>query len=227
MISLQGKENNSFWITSDGHMIPFPSKIICIGLNYMDHASEFGLSIPQEPVIFIKPNTTVIGHGDSIVIPRGSTSLGFECELGIVVSKTCRQVPVERAKEYILGYTCVNDVTERDYQAIDGQWTRSKSFDTFCPIGPVVAKIDDPETLELKSILNGNVMQHSNTSEMIHKPYELLSFVSNVMTLFPGDIISTGTPEGVGMITAGDKIEIWIDKIGTLTNTVKYAESEE
>ena len=197
-----------------------PTKIVCVGLNYKDHAAEMHEKIPDEPVLFLKPPSSLLGHSGEIVYPRQSHQVDYEAELGVVISKRARHVRAERAKEHILGYTCFNDVTARDLQKIDVQWTRAKSFDTFSPIGPFIVTDIDPRHLAIKSILNGKVQQSSNTDNMIFDPFQLVEFISGVMTLEPGDAIATGTPAGVGPMNKGDIIEIEIQKIGTLRNKV-------
>ncbi len=198
-----------------------PSKIVCVGLNYVDHAEEFGLSIPDEPVIFIKPSTSVVGPGDPVPYPDQLVKrLDYEGELGVVIGKAARNVPKGREADYILGYTCVNDITARDIQKKDGQWTRAKSFDGFCPVGPWVETSVDPLSLEIETFLNGKRVQHSNTSNLIFDVFYLVRFVSSFMTLLPGDVISTGTPSGVGPMRPGDTVEIRIEGIGSLRNRV-------
>ncbi|KYO68602.1 fumarylacetoacetate hydrolase family protein [Thermovenabulum gondwanense] len=198
-----------------------PSKIVCLGLNYADHAREFKLEVPEEPIIFIKPPTTVIGPEEEIIIPRSTKRVDYEAELAIVIGKEAYNVKEEKAFEYIFGYTCANDVTARDLQKKDVQWTRSKSFNTFCPLGPWIETDLDPSNLSIKLLLNGEIKQNSNTSNLIFKIPYIVAFISSIMTLFPGDVILTGTPSGVGPIKPGDIVEVVIDKIGTLKNTVK------
>jgi 2-keto-4-pentenoate hydratase/2-oxohepta-3-ene-1,7-dioic acid hydratase in catechol pathway len=197
-----------------------PSKIVCVGKNYADHAKELGGEVPAEPVIFIKPSTTVIGENDQIVLPTQSTNVHHEVELAVVISHLCKNVDVSRAGEVILGYTIANDVTARDLQNSDGQWTRAKSFDTFCPIGPWIETELDPTNLDLTCEVNGQVRQSGNTSEMVRTAYEMVAWISTVMTLLPGDVILTGTPAGVGPIVNGDIVEVTISGIGTLSNPV-------
>jgi len=197
-----------------------PSKIVAVGLNYRDHAEEVNLPIPDEPILFIKPSTSLIGPDDPIVCPPLAKRVDFEAELAIVIKKRCRTVPAERAREYILGYTCLNDVTARDLQRKDGQWTRAKSFDTFCPLGPCIATDIDPNGATIESYLNGERKQASNTKHFIFPVEEIVSRVSHVMTLLPGDVIATGTPAGIGPMRPGDKIEVRIDGIGSLKNPV-------
>lgn len=197
-----------------------PTKIVCVGLNYKDHATEMKEKLPEEPVLFMKPPSSMIGHGGHIIYPKQSERVDYEGELAFVIGKRARQVPAKYAKDYILGYTCFNDVTARDLQKKDGQWTRAKSFDTFSPIGPFIVTDIDPVGLSIKSKLNGEVKQSSNTNNLIFDPYRLLEFISNVMTLEHGDVIVTGTPSGIGPMKKGDVIEIEIEKIGTLQNKV-------
>jgi len=198
-----------------------PGKIVAVGLNYRDHANEMGLEIPEVPILFLKPSTSVIGPQEDIIYPGQSSRVDYEAELGVVIGRTCRDVDARDAKDYILGYTCVNDVTARDLQARDGQWTRAKSFDTFAPIGPWIATgIEDPHTLSIHARLNGETKQSSNTSNLIFTVYELVDFISHVMTLREGDVIATGTPSGVGPMSVGDEIAIEIERIGVLTNRV-------
>ncbi len=197
-----------------------PSKIVAVGLNYRDHAEEANLPLPNEPILFIKPPTSLIGPDDPIVYPPLSTRVDFEAELAIVIKKRCRNVPAERAREYILGYTCLNDVTARDLQRKDGQWTRAKSFDTFCPLGPCIVTDIDPNGVTIESYLNGERKQASNTKHFIFPVEELVSKTSQVMTLLPGDVIATGTPAGIGSMRPGDTIEIRIEGIGSLKNPV-------
>jgi len=201
-----------------------PTKIIAIGLNYLDHAKEFNMEIPECPLIFMKPPTAVIGNGETILYPPQTKELHYEGELGIVIGKKTRNVSVEDAKHYIAGYTCANDVTARDLQRLDGQWTRSKSFDTFCPLGPKIAKNIVPTNLAIATRVNGIVKQSSNTNQMIFNAFKLVSFISAIMTLMPGDIISTGTPPGVGELQIGDVVEVEIEGIGILRNTVGVKE---
>jgi 2-keto-4-pentenoate hydratase/2-oxohepta-3-ene-1,7-dioic acid hydratase in catechol pathway len=197
-----------------------PSKIVALGVNYRDHAEEMKMKLPEDPILFLKPTTSVIGPGGNIIYPRMSKRVDYEAELAVVIRKEAKAVTEEKAMEFILGYTCLNDVTARDLQAVDGQWTRSKSFDTFAPIGPWIVTDIDPHRLEISSYLNGERKQHSNTKNLIFGPHQLVSFISRVMTLLPGDVIATGTPSGIGPMAVGDKVEIVIEGIGTLSNTV-------
>lgn len=198
-----------------------PSKIVCVGLNYRDHAKELGMEIPTEPIIFIKPATTVVGHLDTILYPKTSEHVEYEAELGIVISKEAHKVDKDNANEFIGGYTIVNDVTARDLQKKDVQWTRAKSFNTFAPIGPCIETDVDPMNLDISLRLNNELKQSSNTKNMIFNVNELVEFISNIMTLLPGDIISTGTPPGVGPMHIGDNVEIEIEGIGKLKNYLK------
>jgi 2-keto-4-pentenoate hydratase/2-oxohepta-3-ene-1,7-dioic acid hydratase in catechol pathway len=202
-----------------------PSKVIGVGLNYRAHIAEnvSGRVLntePTEPILFIKPSTSVIGPGEEIFYPPGVDRLDEEAELGVVVRDRIHKVSKEEAKEHILGYTCVNDVSARDYQKRDTQWTRGKGFDTFCPIGPYIVSGINPLSLEVLGFLNGEKKQASNTSRMIFDVYTLVAFVSGVMTLLPGDVIATGTPAGVAAMKPGDEVSIIIENIGTLTNKV-------
>jgi 2-keto-4-pentenoate hydratase/2-oxohepta-3-ene-1,7-dioic acid hydratase in catechol pathway len=200
-----------------------PSKVVAVGLNYRDHARELKMDLPGYPLIFMKPSTSVIGDGDSIVFPAQTQELHYEGELGIVIGKMARNVPVGKARDCIAGYTCANDVTARDLQRMDGQWTRAKSFDTFCPLGPRIVGDIDPTSLEIMTRVNGEVKQRSTTANMIFDVYDLVSFISGIMTLLPGDVIITGTPPGVGSLLPGDTVEVEIEGIGILTNTVTAA----
>ncbi len=198
-----------------------PGKIIALGLNYRDHAREFNLEVPSEPLIFMKPPSAVVAQGEKIIIPAMSRRVDYEAELAVIIGRACRNVAREEASQYILGYTCLNDVTARDLQNKDGQWTRGKGFDTFCPIGPCLVTDIDPGDLGIQSFLNGELRQSSRTSQLIFSVPELVEFISQVMTLYPGDIISTGTPSGVGPMKAGDTIEIRVEEVGRLINTVE------
>lgn len=197
-----------------------PSKIICVGLNYKDHAKELKMEPPTHPIIFLKPQTAVIGDGENIIYPEETKELHYEGELAIVIKDKIKNIPVEEAARHILGYTCANDVTARDLQRLDGQWTRAKSFDTFCPLGPEIVSGIDPDNLDIKLYLNDKIKQSSNTSQLVFKPLYLVSFISQIMTLLPGDVILTGTPPGVGPMQKGDVVIVEIEKIGRLTNEV-------
>ena len=200
-----------------------PTKIVCVGLNYIEHARELKLRIPKDPVIFLKPPSSVIYDRDDIVYPPRVKRLDFEAELAIIVKKKTRNIKPKDAPSHILGFTCLNDVTARDLQEKDGQWTRSKSFDTFCPIGPVIETDLDPSDIKIESYLNGVLRQSSSSANLIFSVSELVAYVSGVMTLLPGDIISTGTPPGVGPMRPRDIIEVRIEGIGALKNKVVAA----
>lgn len=197
-----------------------PSKIVGVGLNYDDHIKELGLPKPEVPLLFLKPSTCVIGPDDPICLPSMSDQVDYEAELAVVMGKPARNLSVDQVEKHIMGYTCLNDVTARDLQKKDGQFTRSKSFNTFCPIGPWIETECDPSHLKVEAYLNGKLRQSSNTNQLIFNVKELISFISQVMTLLPGDVIATGTPFGVGPMQAGDTIEIRIEGIGSLSNPV-------
>lgn len=198
-----------------------PSKAICIGLNYKEHVNEVGEEIPQMPVVFMKPSTAVIGNMDLIEYPDISKRVDYECELAVVIKKEIKNISLENAKDAILGYTCGNDVTARDLQPSDGQWTIAKSFDTFLPLGPWIETSLDPSNLDIKTYLNGEIKQNSNTRNLIFDVYTLVSFISKIMTLNPGDVIMTGTPAGIGPVKRGDKVVVEIENIGQLINYIK------
>ncbi len=197
-----------------------PSKIVCVGLNYRDHAEEMKDKLPTEPIIFIKPSTAVIGPYENIIYPSMSKQVDYEAELGVVIKDKIRNLKIEEVNKHILGYTCFNDVTARDLQKKDGQWTRAKSFDTFAPFGPSITTDINANDLDIQLLLNGEIKQSSNTSCMIFSVEELISFISKIMTLLPGDVIATGTPSGVGKMKNGDKVEVKIERIGTLINYI-------
>ncbi|RJE49327.1 MULTISPECIES: fumarylacetoacetate hydrolase family protein [unclassified Dehalobacter] len=198
-----------------------PSKVLCIGLNYRDHAIEFGKPIPAEPLLFLKPSTSVIGPEENIVYPPQTQNLHYEAELAIVIGKKAKNVAQSKAVEYIFGYTVGNDVTARDLQHKDGQWSRAKDFDTFCPLGPwIETDVADPDNLAVKLTLNGEVRQKSNTKNLVFRCFELVEYLSAIMTLLPGDVILTGTPGGIGAMNPGDRVEADIEKIGVLRNYV-------
>ncbi|MFH1878573.1 MAG: fumarylacetoacetate hydrolase family protein [Candidatus Omnitrophota bacterium] len=197
-----------------------PSKIVCVGLNYADHAMELNMPLQEEPVIFIKPPSAVIGPGDKIRYPGGVTRIDYEAELGVVIKNRIKNVTEDAAREHILGYLCLNDVTARDLQKKDAQWTRAKSFDTFAPVGPWIETDLDTRDLYIRSYLNGELKQDSRTSFLIFKVHYLVSFISRIMTLLPGDIIATGTPPGIGPMEPGDEISIEIEGLGALINKV-------
>ena len=191
-------------------MIINPTKIVCVGLNYKKHAFEMGHELLVEPVLFMKPTSSIINDGDEIKYPAMSKRVDYEAELAIVMGEGGR----------IAGFTCANDVTARDLQQKDGQWTRAKSFDTFCPLGPEIVQVDDASNLGIKAFLNGKIVQDSNTSDMIFSVEEIVDFISQVMTLNKDDIILTGTPSGIGSVKKGDEIVVEIEGLGTLKNTV-------
>ncbi len=197
-----------------------PSKIVALGLNYRNHAAEVKAPLPDAPLIFLKPSTAVIGPEDNIIYPSSSARVDYEGELGVVIKKPVWRVSVENALDYVLGYTCFNDVTARDLQRHDSQWTRAKGFDTFAAIGPCIETELDPGNVELETYLNGERKQYTNTSDLIYSVPELVNFISSVMTLLPGDVIATGTPSGIGPMYPGDTVEIKIGSIGTLRNHV-------
>ncbi|MBI2864765.1 MAG: fumarylacetoacetate hydrolase family protein [Chloroflexi bacterium] len=199
-----------------------PSKVVAVGLNYAAHAKEAHVDqpVPEEPVIFIKPATAVVGPFATVKYPASSRRVDHEGELGIVIRKLASGVSEAAAREYVLGYTCGNDVTARDLQRRDGQWTRAKSFDTFCPLGPYIVTDVDASDLRLECRVNGQVRQRSTTGNMVHGIEKLVSFISGVMTLLPGDVILTGTPEGIGSVRIGDVMEVEIEGIGALQNPV-------
>jgi 2-keto-4-pentenoate hydratase/2-oxohepta-3-ene-1,7-dioic acid hydratase in catechol pathway len=197
-----------------------PGKIVALGLNYLDHARELKMPLPLQPLIFLKAPSAVIGPDDEIVMPVESRQVDYEAELAVVIKKKAKNVAARAAMDYVLGYTCFNDVTARDIQDADGQWARAKSYDTFAPIGPWIVDNIDPNWLKIETLVNGKCRQRSNTNEIIFKIDEMVAFVSRVMTLLPGDVITTGTPPGVGPLKSGDTVCIRIQKIGTLSNTV-------
>ncbi len=197
-----------------------PSKIVALGLNYRSHAEEVKATLPNAPLIFIKPSTAVIGPEDNIIYPSTSHRVDYEGELGVVIKKPVWRVSTAEALDYVLGYTCFNDVTARDLQYNDRQWTRAKGFDTFAAVGPCIETELDPGDVVLKTYLNGELKQQGNTSDLIYPIRELINFISHVMTLLPGDIIATGTPSGIGAMYPGDTVEIRIEPIGTLRNFV-------
>jgi 2-keto-4-pentenoate hydratase/2-oxohepta-3-ene-1,7-dioic acid hydratase in catechol pathway len=197
-----------------------PSKIVGIGRNYRDHASEMGGEVPGEPLMFIKPSTSVIGPGDAIRLPWQSEQVDHEAELAIVIGRMCRDVPRDRAAEVIFGFTCANDVSARDLQRADSQWTRAKGFDTFCPLGPWIDTEFDWTDATIICSVNGEIRQYANTGDVIFGVPDLVAAVTSVMTLLPGDVILTGTPAGVGPIGQGDTVSVTIQGLGTLTNTV-------
>ncbi len=196
------------------------SKVVCVGRNYAKHAAELGNDVPEEPLIFLKPNTSVIGPGEPIFYPEQSSDVQFEGELAVVIGRICRDVPADDAKKVIFGYTVANDVTARDLQKKDGQWARAKGFDTFCPLGPWIETDFDPSSVQVTTRLNDDVQQDGNTSDMVFTVPDVIAYVSSFMTLLPGDVILTGTPDGVGPMQVGDSVSVTVEGIGTLTNQV-------
>jgi 2-keto-4-pentenoate hydratase/2-oxohepta-3-ene-1,7-dioic acid hydratase in catechol pathway len=196
------------------------SKVVCVGRNYADHAAELGNVVPEEPLLFLKPNTSVVGPGDPIVYPRQSSQVDYEGELAVVIRRICRDVPVERAAEVIYGYTVANDVTARDLQRKDVQFTRAKGFDSFCPLGPWIETDIDVSDVGISTELNGESKQSGRTRQLIFNVPKLVAFITSVMTLLPGDVILTGTPSGVGPMQPGDEVTVTIEGIGTLDNKV-------
>jgi 2-keto-4-pentenoate hydratase/2-oxohepta-3-ene-1,7-dioic acid hydratase in catechol pathway len=196
------------------------SKVVGIGKNYAAHAAEMGGEVPDEPLMFLKPNTSVVGPGDPVFYPRQTEELHFEGELAVVIGRICRDVPKEKYADVIHGYTVGNDVTARDLQRKDGQFTRAKGFDSFCPLGPWIETDLDVSDLRVQTYLNGEVKQDGRTADLIFDVPTLIAYVTSVMTLLPGDVILTGTPEGVGPMNAGDEVEVSIQGIGNLTNKV-------
>ena len=214
--------------------LPFarPGKIVCVGLNYRDHAEESGMEIPQRPLLFAKWPSSLIGPGRPIVLPEQAKEVDYEAELGVVIGKRAQRVPVAEALQYVGGYVCANEVSARDIQFADGQWTRGKSFDTFGPVGPITPadQVPDPQALKIRCLLNGEVVQDSSTAEMIFTVAEVIAFTSDGITLDPGDLILTGTPAGVGFgrkppvyLADGDEVTIEIEGVGSLTNPVRRA----
>jgi len=197
-----------------------PSKVVCLGLNYKPHGDELKMKLPDLPLLFLKPSTAVIGPDENIVLPRGSERIDYECELGVVIGRQARNIKEADYADYVLGYTCFNDVTDRVAQDRDGQWTRAKGHDTFAPLGPCIDTSAPHSGLHIETRLNGNVVQSGNTSELIFPVAHLVSFISHIMTLLPGDVIATGTPAGIGPLNHGDSVEVVIEKIGTLRNPV-------
>lgn len=200
-----------------------PGKIVCIGKNYYAHALEMQGEAPAEPLLFLKPSTSVLNPGETIAYPPDSERVDYEGELGVVISRACKDVPQGAFRDVVLGYTVVNDVTARDLQQKDGQWTRAKGFDTFCPIGPWIETELDPFDVRVQTRLNGEVRQNERTAAMMHAVDKLVAYITRVMTLLPGDVIATGTPAGIGPMQPGDVVEVEIEGIGVLKNTVGHA----
>lgn len=224
--SWQFKETGRQFALGDIRLLApcLPSKVVCLGLNYRSHAEEMKLILPDAPILFIKPSTAVIGPGDKIVYPPQSRRVDYEAELGVVIGRAAYRVGSSEALAYVFGYTCANDITARDKQPADGQWTYAKSFDTFCPLGPLIeTAIEDPENLPVKGFLNGSLVQDASTADHYFKIADIIEYVSGCMTLLPGDVIMTGTPSGIGPLSPGDSFEVFIDGIGTLKNEVVKA----
>jgi len=198
-----------------------PSKVVAVGRNYAGHAAEFGGEVPEEPLTFLKPSTAVSGPGDLIPLPAISRRVDYEGELVVVIGRLARNVLVEDAGRYVLGYTCGNDVTLRDLQKKDGQWTRAKGFDGSCPLGPWIETELDPTDVRIETRVNGETKQFASTADMVFGVATLIGFVTAFMTLLPGDVIMTGTPEGVGPLGPGDRVEVEIEGLGVLSNTVE------
>ncbi len=211
------------WALPDVRLLApvLPTKVVGIGRNYAEHAEEMGQERPDAPLIFLKPSTAVIGTLDAVRLPPDSHEVHFEGELAVVIGGVVRDLPRERALDAVLGYTCGNDVTARDQQRADGQWTRAKGHDSFCPLGPWIETVLDPADLAIRTALDGAVRQDSRTSLLLHDVPTLISYVSHVMTLLPGDVIMTGTPAGVGPMTAGQTVSVTVEGVGTLENPVR------
>jgi 2-keto-4-pentenoate hydratase/2-oxohepta-3-ene-1,7-dioic acid hydratase in catechol pathway len=204
-----------------------PSKIVCVGRNYLEHAVELGNKMPEEPLLFLKPSSSIVGNEDGIELPKASQQVEHEGELGVVIGRTARNVrETENSLNYVFGYTCVNDVTARDLQRKDVQFTRGKSFDTFCPVGPWIVTDIDPTKTSVTTRVNGEVKQNGNTSDMAFPVAFLIRYISAIMTLYPGDLIATGTPAGVSKMKHGDQVEIEVGGIGVLRNRVYDPEQE-
>jgi 2-keto-4-pentenoate hydratase/2-oxohepta-3-ene-1,7-dioic acid hydratase in catechol pathway len=199
-----------------------PSKIVCVGRNYREHAAELGNKMPEEPLLFLKPSSSLIGPGDAIELPGASQQVEHEGELGVVIGKTARKLSEnDDPLSYVFGYTCVNDVTARDLQRKDVQFTRGKGFDTFCPVGPWIVTDIDPTKVSVTTRVNGELKQNGNTADMAFPVSFLIRYISNIMTLSPGDLIATGTPAGVSKMSDGDKVEVEVEGIGILENLVR------
>jgi 2-keto-4-pentenoate hydratase/2-oxohepta-3-ene-1,7-dioic acid hydratase in catechol pathway len=195
-----------------------PSKVVGVARNYAEHAAELGNEVPAEPMLFLKPATSVIGPGDPIPLPPGSERVDHEAELAVVIGRLCRRVGEDEAPKHVLGYTCANDVTARDWQQSDGQWARAKGSDGFCPLGPWVETEIDPAELTVTGRVNGEVRQTGRTASMVFSPAELVAYISRTITLLPGDVVLTGTPPGVGPMAPGDRVEVEVEGIGVLEN---------
>ncbi|WP_019854915.1 fumarylacetoacetate hydrolase family protein [Actinopolyspora mortivallis] len=213
------------WPMADVRLLApiLPTKVLCVGKNYAEHAREMGSEVPSNPVLFMKPSTTIIGPSAPIKMPPDAERVDYEGELAVVIGQPCKDVPEARGTDVVLGYTIANDVTARDLQRADGQWTRAKSYDTFCPLGPWIDTAVDASDLGLRTELDRELKQESRTSLLLHDVGGLVSYVSRVMTLLPGDVILTGTPAGVGPMEPGQKVSVSIEGLGTLTNPVQRA----
>jgi len=218
-VELTGEQHSLGEVRLLAPVIP-RSKVVGIGRNYAAHAAELGNAVPSEPLVFFKPNTSVIGPHDPIVYPAASSDVSFEGELAVVIGRICRDVPAEKVADVIFGYTVCNDVTARDLQAKDNQWARAKGYDSFCPLGPWIETVLNPADLMVTTTVNGEVRQRESTALMIHDVAACIAYVSSFTTLLPGDVIATGTPAGVGSLTPGDEVSVTVDGIGTLTNQV-------
>jgi len=203
-----------------------PTKIIAVGLNYTDHAEELGMVLTSEPSFFLKPPSSLLDNNGTILVPHGVGRVDYEAELAIVIGQFCKNVSVSQAPDYIFGYTCANDITARDLQSNSKMFGRCKGYDTFCPLGPWVETDLPPENSAVRTLVNGQVRQEGYLKDMIFKPLELVSFISTIMKLTPGDVILTGTPKGVGPIGPGDKVQVEVENVGLLTNTVALDTSE-
>ncbi len=227
--AIDGHPFAPFGLTDVHHPLPqvrllapvLPSKVVCIGKNYADHAAEMGGDAPPAtPVVFLKPSTSVVGPGEPVRLPRDSERVDHEAELAVVIGRLCREVPRERALDVVLGFTAANDVTARDHQQADGQWTRGKSHDSFCPIGPWVETDLDARDLSVRCLVDGQVRQDGRTSQLLHDVPAVIEWITAFMTLLPGDVVLTGTPAGVGPLTAGSVVDVVVEGIGTLSNPV-------
>ncbi|MCM3332357.1 fumarylacetoacetate hydrolase family protein [Kocuria palustris] len=197
------------------------SKIVCVGRNYADHAAEMGNELPTSPMLFFKPNTSVVGPGDPVTLPSWTERVSYEAELAVVIGRICKDVPAEKADEVIFGYTAANDLTARDAQETDGQWARAKGFDGSCPLGPWIETELDPSDLRIASRVDGRTKQDSSTAQMVFSVAEIIAYASAAFTLLPGDVILTGTPAGVGQVDEGDRIEVEVEGIGTLATVLR------
>ena len=208
------------WALADVRLLSpiLPSKVVCVGRNYADHAKEMGNDTPAEPMMFLIPNTAVVGPGDPVVMPPQTSEVGYEGELAVVIGRLCKDREPEEALSAVFGYTVANDVTARDLQRGDGQWARAKGFDTFCPLGPWIETDLDPAAQRITTKLDGEVVQDGPTSDMVHGVATLVSHASKAFTLLPGDVILTGTPAGVGLVESGQRVEVEVDGIGVLSN---------